>query len=96
MSGKRYPLEPLARRLDIDLGQPGGEPVPDIDRGVSALHALMRDAGRDRHIRTIKRWRVSGVDAITADWLACHLAGVNPLDIWPDWDDDGAIEDAAH
>ena len=37
-------------------------------------------------LRTIQRWKTSGIPLYSADRLAIRL-GVHPANIWPDWID---------
>lgn len=87
---QRYPLEPLASALGITLGDVGqfhGNQHTDATDNdtITATQALAEHLGVDR--RTIRRWRHEGIPADKIDHLACHIVGCNPINIWPEYDD---------
>lgn len=71
----RYPLEPLAQRLGIRLGQPGN-PNSDHHTGLAALAERLNVS----HSWAQKLHR-DGLTARTADRYACRL-GWHPSWIW--------------
>lgn len=76
----RYPLEPLAELLDIDLHQPGG--TEDQPTG---LHLLAERCGISH--RTARRYLAAGLNPHQADEVAIR-AGHHPALIWPTWHHD--------
>ncbi len=41
---------------------------------------------RSTHVRQIQRWKhEGGIPERTADRIACHVLGVHPAHIWPEW-----------
>lgn len=86
----RYPLQPLAAALHIELGGPPGNPNDD-DRthGIPALIEALHT-----NKRSIQRFRRQGLTARMADRLA-NRTGRHPSAIWPDWSipDDNELGD---
>lgn len=56
--------------------------LDDVHR--TTLSELSRTSGYP--LRTIQRWRVTGIPRNSADQLACRL-GLHPANIWPTWFD---------
>lgn len=100
---RTFPLEPFARALGIQL-LPHGSSLTGLndgssDRGCAALAAKLGDLADQR---TVERWRAEGIPRWRhtvderghrvkldfPDLLACTIAGMHPLAIWPDWLDD--------
>lgn len=75
----RYPLEPLAQALGIellDLGTFGGDPEP---RGALELAARLGCS-----TETVYRLRRHGMSPLKADEYAMS-AGIHPARVWPTW-----------
>lgn len=83
----RYPLEPLADALRIDIGTPGRP--HDDDRADHGLVALSAHLGVTD--RTLRRLRCNGLTDRQADHFAI-VAGLHPAEIWPTWFDDAPGE----
>lgn len=78
MTGHRYPLEPLARVLGVDLHTIGGHQSGDL----TGLHLLAEQLGiSHRHARRLEQ---HGLTDIAADRYAIR-AGHHPASIWPTW-----------
>ena len=75
-----YPLAPLLDALGIEPAPNGGPNYGQVSGVQSAALRLGVTT------RTIQRWRANGVPARNCDRLACHVARMHPLNIWPDWD----------
>lgn len=90
----RYPLDRLAERIGITLGQHGGQYAGE-EPGTGADHGLVALAHRlgvtDRHLR---RLRTEGLTTLQADRYAV-ACGWHPAAVWPGWDGDRDIEGAA-
>lgn len=76
----RYPLEPLAAKLHIDLGQIGGH--GHDDEALTGIALLAARVGVCH--RTAKRARQHGLSIVQADHWAV-AAGFHPVTIWPTW-----------
>lgn len=90
---QRYPLEPLARALKIELGEIGGDQPGQVPRGLTAIgqHLGVTDP------RYLRRLRRRGLPMHLADRGAIRC-GKHPSVLWPNWntiDDDelGAFDE---
>lgn len=78
----RFPLEPLAVVLSVELGVQGGmHPATD---GPTGLTAVAESLGVSES--SAKRYRRHGLSDRQADHAAVAL-GVHPSVLWPDWFD---------
>jgi hypothetical protein len=80
-TGPRYDFGPLDRMFPAPERRRNEEP----DNVVSVCEALGLTVAQLRHHRE------NGMSTLTADELAVR-AGVNPVDLWPSWYDDAALE----
>ena len=82
----RYPIQPLATALGIELGRigaPNGWSTSDDEpAGRTALAEAL-----DVSISTITRRMRTGLDEYEADRYAIR-SGVHPTHLWPDWGTD--------
>lgn len=76
----RYPLEPLAHALRIDLHRPG-RPTDD-NQADSGLNALAHHIGITH--RQARRALHDGLSDRQADRFATRI-GMHPASIWPQW-----------
>lgn len=75
-----YPLAPLLSVLGIEPAPEGGPKhgqISGVDVAAFTLGVTTR---------TIWRWKADGIPAHQCDRLACHIANMHPLNIWPDWE----------
>lgn len=78
----RYPLEPLAIRLDAELGVQGGRhPATDGPTGLTAVCEALHVSES-----SAKRYRRFGLSDRQADHAATVL-GMHPSQVWPEWFD---------
>jgi hypothetical protein len=75
---RRYPVEPLAHRLGITLGEPG-RPDDDTLHGHQALAARLQIS-----VATARRIADAGLTEVQADRAAIRL-GLHPANLWPTW-----------
>lgn len=84
MAATRYPLEPLAAALGVQLGQPGRHnEAPDTTHGRTAIEAHTGLTKRQLRYRE----ELGGLDVYEADEAACKL-GRHATEIWPNWGDE--------
>jgi len=76
----RYPLAPLLSVLGIEPA-PSGSSKNDPTLYTSVIAERLGVT-----TRTIWRWKADGIPALQCDRLACHIANMHPLNIWPDWE----------
>lgn len=76
----RYELQPLAAAIGIDLNAPTDNHHPTGHQLLAELIGVTD--------RTIRRWATHGIPPDRTDWLATHIAGQHPANIWPHWTDD--------
>lgn len=79
MTDTRYPLEPLAQHLGINLGQIGGHQPGQHPTGITALADRLGISPR-----VAQRHRRHGLTPRLADRYAC-TTGTHPANIWPTW-----------
>ena len=75
MSGRRYPLAPLARQVEL-------RDLPD-ERGLVGLCSQCVMVF-EVHRHTVMRWQKHGLTQDAAD-RAAHKLGLHPMELWDEW-----------
>ena len=77
---EHLPLAPLMEAMGIKYAEPGFS-KDDFD-GNRGMGAFAEKAGITR--RTAFRWAKNGIPVKRMEHLATKVAGVHPMNIWPD------------
>lgn len=75
----RYPVDAIAKHLNIDLNQIGGHQPGQHPTGITAIAQALNVTPR-----YLQHARRQGLTPWQADRYACRL-GVHPSTIWPTW-----------
>lgn len=84
----RFPLEPLAALLDVELGRAGGSREGQAPRGIPYIAELCGVS-----LSTAKRWHSEGLTEPEADRVACSVLNRMPDSIWPEYGDLPVIDE---
>jgi hypothetical protein len=77
----RYPIEPVAALLGVELGVVGGHVADGPTSGLTALALLLEPVGGLSQSTLKRRRGAGGFDEWEADRVAIYL-GVHPMDLW--------------
>ena len=80
---RRFPLEPLAYALGVQVGPPS---VKGTDGHPIGHGAIAEKLGVN--VRTVRRYAKDGIPEKNADYFAVKAAGKLPWEVWDDYYDD--------
>ncbi len=86
MSAPRYSFAPIDAMFPEAVGRRGWSNTDEDVENIAPIHECL---GVSRN--TVNGWRHNGLSTMAADKLAVSL-GLNPVDLWPSWYDDAALE----